>query len=415
MRSLEKERKNMTNTLKKTVLGALGALMITSLCGCSSESTVEVTVDTKAEVKKLVDEFYAGVADANPMEMTTVADGTQAGIFTREGTKLKYEDNVNNMVMYMFEENGKKYFLTEDMDQPTEEEYTYNMYNSTPEMVLTMTVLGYFQDEQEEEGFTYSATKKEVTENGKTQSELKVTITAEQDGTKAELTSLGTKTDDKVNHITFSITQGEQSMSQELDFKYDGISITLPEYEIFDISEYYEHVDSPFKTFEEAKKTAGKETLSYTIYDNLVVAVVNHEGKLYQLSAEMDEATTEAYNGLDFEADDYSEQVDKLLDPLAITDCVDFTALSLDQKTLDGYVGKKIGELVDEGFGQNGYGISEESSVIYLDRNDIVYEFEVTLPEGFDTEKDFEFEDLYDCVVTKGSYSDTNTSLLPLK
>lgn len=415
MRSLEKERKNMTNTLKKTVLGALGALMITSLCGCSSESTVEVTVDTKAEVKKLVDEFYAGVADANPMEMTTVADGTQSGIFTREGTKLKYEDNVNNMVMYMFEENGKKYFLTEDMDQPTEEEYTYNMYNSTPEMVLTMAVLGYFQDDQQEEGLTYSATKKEVTENGKTQSELRVTITAEQDGTKAELTSLGTKTDDKVNHITFSINQGEQSMSQELDFKYDGISITLPEYEIFDISEYYEHVDSPFKTFEEAKKASGKETLSYTIYDNLVVAVVNHEGKLYQLSAEMDEATTEAYNGIDFEADDYSEQVDKLLDPLAITDCVDFTALSLDQKTLDGYVGKKIGELIDEGFGENGYGISEESSVIYLDRNDIVYEFEVTLPEGFDTEKDFEFEDLYDCVVTKGSYSDTNTSLLPLK
>ena len=405
----------MTNTLKKTVLGALGALMITSLCGCSSESTVEVTVDTKAEVKKLVDEFYAGVADANPMEMTTMADGTQSGIFTRDGTKLKYEDNVNNMVMYMFEENGKKYFLTEDMDQPTEEEYTYNMYNSTPEMVLTMTVLGYFQDDQQEEGLTYSATKKEVTENGKTQAELKVTITAEQDGTKAELTSLGTKTDDKVNHITFSINQGEQSMSQELDFKYDGISITLPEYEIVDISEYYEHVDSPFKTFEEAKKTAGKETLSYTIYDNLVVAVVNHEGKLYQLSAEMDEATTEAYNGIDFEADDYSEQVDKLLDPLAITDCVDFTALSLDQKTLDGYVGKKIGELVDEGFGHNGYGITEESSVIYLDRNDIVYEFEVTLPEGFDTEKDFEFEDLYDCVVTKGSYFDTNTSLLPLK
>lgn len=405
----------MTNTLKKTVLGALGALMITSLCGCSSESTVEVTVDTKAEVKKLVDEFYAGVADANPMEMTTVADGTQSGIFTRDGTKLKYEDNVNNMVMYMFEENGKKYFLTEDMNQPTEEEYTYNMYNSTPEMVLTMTVLGYFQDDQQEEGLTYSATKKEVTENGKTQAELKVTITAEQDGTKAELTSLGTKTDDKVNHITFSINQGEQSMSQELDFKYDGISITLPEYEIVDISEYYEHVDSPFKTFEEAKKAAGKETLAYTIYDNLVVAVVNHEGKLYQLNAEMDEATTEAYNGIDFEADDYSEQVDKLLDPLAITDCVDFTALSLDQKTLDGYVGKKIGELVDEGFGHNGYGITEESSVIYLDRNDIVYEFEVTLPEGFDTEKDFEFEDLYDCVVTKGSYSDTNTSLLPLK
>lgn len=405
----------MTNTLKKTVLGALGALMITSLCGCSSESTVEVTVDTKAEVKKLVDEFYAGVADANPMEMTTVADGTQSGIFTRDGTKLKYEDNVNNMVMYMFEENGKKYFLTEDMDQPTEEEYTYNMYNSTPEMVLTMTVLGYFQDDQQEEGLTYSATKKEVTENGKTQAKLKVTITAEQDGTKAELTSLGTKTDDKVNHITFSINQGEQSMSQELDFKYDGISITLPEYEIVDISEYYEHVDSPFKTFEEAKKAAGKETLAYTIYDNLVVAVVNHEGKLYQLSAEMDEATTEAYSGIDFEADDYSEQVDKLLDPLAITDCVDFTALSLDQKTLDGYVGKKIGELVDEGFGHNGYGITEESSVIYLDRNDIVYEFEVTLPEGFDTEKDFEFEDLYDCVVTKGSYSDTNTSLLPLK
>ena len=395
----------------------LCAVLIAANMGCSQETTttVEVNADTKADVKTMTETFYAGLADSNPVALTSQLDGEVTNIFTRAGTSMKIDDKANGIVFYLFEENGKKYFLTDDMDQPTEEEYTYNMYNSTPEMVLTMAVLGYFQDDQQEEGLTYSATKKEVTENGKTQSELKVTITAEQDGTKAELTSLGTKTDDKVNHITFSITQGEQSMSQELDFKYDGISITLPEYEIFDISEYYEHVDSPFKTFEEAKKTAGKETLSYTIYDNLVVAVVNHEGKLYQLSAEMDEATTEAYNGIDFEADDYSEQVDKLLDPLAITDCVDFTALSLDQKTLDGYVGKKIGELVDEGFGQNGYGISEENSVIYLDRNDIVYEFEVTLPEGFDTEKDFEFEDLYDCVVTKGSYNDTNTSLLPLK
>jgi hypothetical protein len=173
-------------------------------------------------------------------------------------------------------------------------------------------------------------------------------------------------------------------------------------------------VESPFKTFADAKE-AVREDLYYVTYDNLAVAVVHTDGKLYQLSAQMDADTFEKYNALDSDAEDYTEQVNSLIDPLAVTDCVDFTALAIDQKTLDAYAGKKIGDLIDEGFSHNGYGIGDEGSHVYLDKNDIVYEFEVTLPEGFDTDKDFEFEDLYDCVIKKASYHDTNTSLLPLK
>lgn len=405
------------NRIKKTVLSALSVLMITGLCGCgdSSSGSSEVSAETKAEAKKLVDAFYAGLNEADPVEMTTSADGEVQTVFTREGTKIRYEDRVNNYLFYLFEENGKKYFLSDDMNEPTEEEYTYELYGNSIGMALSIMATGYFQDEEQEEGVTYSAVQKDVTTDGKTESELKTVITAQENGVTGTITSTGKKTDDKVTHVTFEYKEGEQTTVRELDFRYEGVSVELPEYEIFDISEYYEHVESPFTTFEEAKKAVNAETLAYTIFDDLILAVVNSEGKLYQLSTHMDEATAEAYNALDLEAEDYSEQVDKLLDPLAITDCVDFTALGITQETLDTYAGKTIGELIDEGFGHNGYTVWDDSAVIYLDKNDIVYAFEVTLPEGFDTEADYEFEDLYDCVIVKGSYYDTNTTLLPLK
>lgn len=404
----------MTNHWKKTAVSALSALMITALCGCSGSAAVEVTADNKADAKKLVDEFYNGLADANPVEMSSAQNGEVPSIFTRDGSKLRYEDKTNGYLFYLFEENGKKYFLSSDMKEPTEEEYTYDLYDNTIEMTLTYMINAYFQDELEEEGLTYAASRKDVTADGKTESELTTSVSAVQDGIKAEITSVGKKTDDKVTNITFTMTQGNETVTRELNFNYEGISIELPEYEIFDISEYYEHVESPFKTFADAKE-AVREDLYYVTYDNLAVAVVHTDGKLYQLSAQMDADTFEKYNALDSDAEDYTEQVNSLIDPLAVTDCVDFTALAIDQKTLDAYAGKKIGDLIDEGFSHNGYGISDEGSYVYLDKNDIVYEFEVTLPEGFDTDKDFEFEDLYDCVIKKASYHDTNTSLLPLK
>ncbi len=406
--------KQMTNHWKKTAVSALSALMITALCGCSGSAAVEVTADNKADAKKLVDEFYNGLADANPVEMSSAQNGEVPSIFTRDGSKLRYEDKTNGYLFYLFEENGKKYFLSSDMKEPTEEEYTYDLYDNTIEMTLTYMINAYFQDELEEEGLTYAASRKDVTADGKTESELTTSVSAVQDGIKAEITSVGKKTDDKVTNITFTMTQGNETVTRELNFNYEGISIELPEYEIFDISKYYEHVESPFKTFADAKE-AVREDLYYVTYDNLAVAVVHTDGKLYQLSAQMDADTFEKYNALDSDAEDYTEQVNSLIDPLAVTDCVDFTALAIDQKTLDAYAGKKIGDLIDEGFSHNGYGIGDEGSYVYLDKNDIVYEFEVTLPEGFDTDKDFEFEDFYDCVIKKASYHDTNTSLLPLK
>lgn len=391
----------------------MSALMIFASSGCSGQATVEVNADTKADAKVMVDDFYKGLAESNPVEMTASANGEVNSIFTRDGTKMKQEDKLNNTVFYLFEDNGKKYYLG-DNGEPTEEEYTYDFFTNTIDTTLRFLVTAYFTEE-DIEGVNYSANRKEVTENGKTTAELTLTISAEQEGEKAEIITKGTRVDDKVTHITATMKNGENSATYDYDFKYDGISITLPEYTIFDPTKYYTHVDSPYATFADVQKDAGEDRHPYMIFEKSVYVITQKDGRLYQLSAEMSDETAQAYEALDFEAEDYEDKTNALLDPLSVVDCIDFTDLAITKETQESYIGKTLGFLMEEGFEQTGYSIWEDGSVAYMEKDSIVYAVDFILPEGFDPDADFEFEDLLESTIKSITFNDVSASLFPLR
>lgn len=405
------------NTFKKIAAFAMSALMLVSASGCdgATSSTVEIKAETKEDVKKLVDQFYDGLAEANPVEMTSMMDGKETSVFTRSGTNMKVEDKANNITFYLFEENGKKYYLDEG-GQPTEQDYTYDFYNETINMNLTMLVTGYFQDGVgEEDGIKYSAHQTETTADGKTEAELELVISAEQDGETVEIKTTGSKTDDKVTKVVCTMTGKDQTQTFEHSFKYDNLAINLPEYTIYDRSQFYHHVDSPYETFKQAQDDAGEDGLPYLTFGSKVYVVTVKDGKYYQLSAELDSETAAAYEALDFEAEDYTEKVNAMFDPLTITDCVDFSELALSAEDIENYKGKKLSVLMEEGFEQNGYSVWDEGANVYMAKNDIVYEIDITLPEGFDTEADFEFEDLADAVINSIVFNDVNGSAFPME
>ncbi len=404
-------------SFRKTVALLVSAFMLASVSGCSgaTTNTVEIKAETKEEVKKLVDQFYDGLAEADPVEMTSMLNGEITNVFTRSGGKIKDDDKMNNIVFYMFEENGKKYYLGED-GNPSEEEYTYDFYDKTIEMSLDLMVTAYFQDDvSEADGLKYSAVQKETTVDGKKETELQVSITAEENGATAEVKSTGFKTDGKVTKLVCTIAGNDQKQDFEYDFKYDGVEVELPEYTIYDRSQFCHHVDSPYETFQQAQDAAGEDGLPYLSMGNKVYVITEKDGKYYQLSAELEGDTAAAYEGLDVQADDYSEQVNALLNPLAITDCVDFSELVLSAEDIENYKGKTLSVLMGEGFEPNGWMFSDEESAVYMAKNDIIYEIDITVPEGFDPDSDFEFEDLGDSVINNMTFNDVNGSAFPIE
>ncbi len=404
------------NTCKKLSALMLCAVLIAANMGCSQETTttVEVNADTKADVKTMTETFYAGLADSNPVELTSQLDGEVTNIFTRAGTSMKIDDKANGIVFYLFEENGKKYFLDEN-GTLTEEEYTYDFYANTINLSLTFLLTGYLQGDEQEEGIKYAASQKDVTQDGVTDSELSVTITAEEGGKTATITTVGTKKNDKVTHITTTMSSGETETKHDLDFKYDNITIELPEYEIIDYTEFYSVIESPYATLADARADAGEADLYYASYGDIVYTYTRKDGKYLQLAADIPEDVMAAYSALDVMNDDYSDQVHKLLDPLPVTECIDFSGFVLTDEEIENYKGKTLSVLMEEGFEQTGYSVWEEGANVYLDKNGITYETSITLPEGFDTEAEFEFEDLLGSTVNNMVYSDVNSSLFPLK
>ena len=58
-------------------------LSLLLLAGCSAASSEKVTkAEGLKECKPLVQEFYAGLADADPVRMTTTMNGSVATVFT---------------------------------------------------------------------------------------------------------------------------------------------------------------------------------------------------------------------------------------------------------------------------------------------------------------------------------------------
>ncbi len=392
--------------LKWMMILLLAVMML--LPGCSS--TKEIKVTGKEECKKLVDEFYKGLAESDPVRMTVSTNGQVASILTKDGDKMMVEEKSYDSIFYLFKENDKTYYMTEG-SAPSEDSFTYEMYAESISMAMKMFVTGYFEIE-EEDGLEYSATQTE--ENGTTVLAVTVKGKTEQ-GTDAVVTTTGTKANDKVSKFVGQVQNGETKGEYTYEFAYD-VSVTLPEYEIKDMSKFYKLIDSPYATVEDVITALGnEEDLYYLVYGDSILVLLEENGRQLQMVAPFAEADYEAYDALDFMADDYNQKALEIVRKQAITDCVDYTDALVPQEELDSYVGQKGTALLENGFEGTGYGIMEDKGVLTFAKDGFEYNAEIKVPENFDFDAEHEFNDFTDCEILSIKYETPGSDVLPMQ
>ncbi|MDO5477370.1 MAG: hypothetical protein Q4F43_09715 [Eubacteriales bacterium] len=385
--------------------------------------TGTVTVETKEEAKKLIDAFYAGTEKANPVSMTSYSDGEITSIFSMEGDKICVDDKFTSTVTYLFTENGKKYCL-DDGQEAFEDEFMYNAWADSIGGVLDMFVTGVLDSYEGWDNMKVSATKTDRIVNGKRSPQLVYVVNAKQDGEASKVTVTGTADDrNRVTDIVFEVESDSEKGSYEYKFAYDGIKVTVPEHTLSEISamelgpqKNYPHVQSPFKTFQDLINTLQEdEQLIYIIEEDRLYAVGKKDGKYYQISAPFSKENQDIYEDLDFTEEDYEKKVYELFGKLAAEDCVDFTEAILPQTILDQCVGKTVQDAVLDGYEETGWNIDAEKAVVFLDKDLMEYDAEIKLPEGFDIEKEIEFEDLTGCKIEKFYFAAPEYAALPFK
>ena len=375
--------------------------------GCSTSGEKTVKTEGLKETKVLVDEFYEGLADSDPVRMTTTMSGTVSTIFTRDGEKMYIQDLLNNANYYLFKENGKTYYMAEGGDA-TKEDVMYDFSLESIRMALSLFVTGVFEIE-DEAGLTYAGIRTDRDDS----SVLETTVRSEEEN--AEVKTTGTKENGKVRNITVQMTSGDNVTEIVYDFEYD-VKIDLPEHTIKDMSQYYHHVDSPYATVGDFLATLEDENdFHYMVYGDEVLTLAEVDGRHYQLVAKLTEEEYASLEALDFSDEDYDKKAMEIVRGLSFTDGVDFTDAIMSQDELDTYVGKKATALLEDGFESSGYGVWEDGASLSFTKDDMEYEAQIALPEGLDTESDFEFEDLAEGEVLSIRFTDASFSAMPME
>ena len=382
--------------------------VIMLLPGCSS--TKEIKVTGKEECKKLVDEFYAGLTEADPVRMTTTYNGEVTSTFTKDGEKMLIEDSAYGYPFYLFKENGKTYYMAEG-EKPMGEDFAYEMYANSVQMNLTMFGTGIYNAEDTED-LQFNVTRTDKTDGT---SELVSVVKGDTENGAVEITSTGVKADGKVSKITVQMKSSESTTEFVYDFEYDA-TVDLPEHEIKDMSQYYHHIDSPYATVEDVITALGnEEDLYYLVYGDTILVLLEENGRQLQMIAPFAEADYEAYDALDFMADDYNQKALEIVRKQTITDCVDYTDALVPQEELDGYVGQKGTALLENGFEGTGYGIMEDKGVLTFAKDGFEYNVEIKVPENFDFDVEHEFDDFTDCEILSIKYETPGFDVLPMQ
>ncbi len=401
----------MKKTIRITLSVLFSLLLLVSLTGCGPKQTV-TKADTKEDVRKMAHEFYDTLMEEEHVKVTGYSGDEVLNVVTIDGEKLSLQNTPEDPVSYLFRENGKTYFLSEDGDL-SEDSFSYDFYRDTIRTTLTMFVLGLL-DSDETDTLNYSAVKTDKTEDGKALSELVISISGEENGEKAELTLTGNAFDSKVSDFTFDAKSGEEGYSLRYLIDYDDCTVTLPEYTIVDYSQFYHHVDSEFSTVEELVDATGEENVGVSILDNKVLLFMEKDGRHLQYVAELTPEDYEAYWALDNTADDYFEKEAEILRRQNISDCVDFTDAVLPRETLDSYVGKTVKELDDDGFENMGWSIGE-TACLYMVKDAMEYSVTVTLPEGLDENAELSEETFRDSLIQDMEFFTPGSDILPME
>jgi len=413
----------------KTILAAALALalLLTACGGKAANSQAEssapsvVTAETREEVKALVEAFYADLAQANPVCMTSYSGDEASTVFTRDGDRSCTDGLSYGYVYYTFIEDGKKYLIS-DGETAYEDEFMYDFMTESVNTMLTMFVTGIFSAEDEDEAdakLTYSAARTEKTVDGAAVTELTYTISGETDGEAGSMTVTGTAdASGAVTDILVEMASGEESEKMRFTFEYDGVSVELPPYTVAFTPESlaYEHVESPFATLQELIDPLQEdESLFYMTDDENVYAVCEKDGRQYQVIAPFPEEARADYDALDFFADDYQEKAYAILGALAVEDCVDLTDAVIPQEELDAFAGKTVQDVVDAGFEGTGWSVWEGDATLYFSKDYMEYTATAAMPEDFDEESEFEFEDLGAGVIGEMRFSAPEYAALPMR
>ena len=389
--------------MKKNIFIIFAVLMLL-LSGCSNSG--EKTVKTREEVKEMVEEFYKDLSNENPITMKSYFNDELLTEYIKDQDKMYVKQEEAAYDFYMFIEDGVKYLIADDRTL-FEDESMYDMYSDTINMTLDMNVKGFL--DVEDESVSFSATNK----NDK---ELTLLVSAKDEQGTYEVNTVGKKNDDgKIVEILSTTTSGDQTYNMKYEFSYED-NIVLPEYTKPISYNDMPHVESSYKTFGEIINKYDEENSPMFLFsDNELIMIDSLDGRHYQYSSVVSQDILDAYESIDFMADDSNKQVNNLLSDIEIEDCIDFSDVILSQDVLASYEGKTIGELVEEGFEINGYGISEEASNISLSKDLLTYGAEVTPNEGFDTSAEFEYEDLYGFIIKSVEFEVPDYAALPMR
>ena len=384
--------------LKKLLIMLLAALCLTA---CGSKTDVQ-KAQTKEDTKKLADDFFDGLQEQSKYRVTSSVNGSTQSTITVDGDNaLLHYATEEFPDVYMFMENGKRYTMYEGSD-PVEDEFTYAL--------SIMTVKDMFKNMLDgvlEQGDTlnFNSTLSKTANN----KELVVELSTDkaEDG-KTIMT--GKTEGDRFAGYKYETVANDVTQTLEAVFEYgDDITVEIPEHFIPE-PRVYKHIESKYQTMGEIIAKQGDEFSSLMTEDKAYAI-----DEYCQYRATLPQDIVSAIDALDMEADDYTSKRNELLKDLAIDDCVDFSEYVLDQEQLDSCIGKKVGDLVSDGFEGNGWSIWDEGSIVWLEKDDIVYVADVELPAGFDAEQEFEFEDLHDSIIKTMKFNEVSFAMMPME
>lgn len=387
--------------MKKLFITLL-ALMMLLMSACAGNSK---TVNTREEAQQMVEEFFDGLLEADPIKVDTYQNDTLVSTFMKDGDKMYqyYEDA--GYGYYLFIKDDVKYLISDDLTL-MEDEFMYDMSNRSLEFMLMMNVTGYF--DVDDGSLTFKATNK-------ADKELLLEISGESDDTQVNINTTAKKENNQISEMTTEMIAGEQTVSTTYKFEYNT-HITLPEYKVPITYDNMPHVDSPYATFGQVINELDEdEDLFYALMENQLVVIDEVDNRHYQYSTVLDDETFEKYNNLDFMADDYNQQVYSLISELPIEDCIDFTDSLISPDSLKAYVGKTIQALIDDGFEINGYSFYEDDAYVFVTKDLMTYKVDAIIVDDFDPEADFESEDLVVLGIADMEFDSVEYAALPMK
>lgn len=384
----------------------ISVLLVTMMFLLSSCGTNSKTLKTKEEIKTAAEQFYADLYEADQVKMSIYNDGTLYSVYTKDGDKMHQEivDETYGYDYYMFAENGVYYTITDTRDL-FEDEYTYLASLETIKNTLDMTIMGYFN--AEDDAMTYSATLSD--------SELVINISGESEGSKFTVTNTGKKENGKVTSVTNQIKYSDTTYTSEYKFEY-GVTVELPEYTAPKTYNDLPHVDSPFKTYGEIIDRLGEdEYLFRVIMENELFVIDSYEGRNYQFSSVLDDATIAAYDAIDVFDEDYEQKLNNLLSDIEIEDCIDFTDALISQTELDSYIGKTVLDAVNDGFEVSGFAGSDQEYNVDLSKDGMRYTAHCTMPADFELPEDYDYDVFNVGTIDSFSFTEPEYSVLPLR